>query len=53
MDEEANAAFYKNDELGPLEILRTPDLKAPGAAADLRRLLQRYVQGLPAAAALP
>jgi lipid-binding SYLF domain-containing protein len=47
VDDEANAAFYKNDELGPREILRNPALKAPGAAAELRRTLQDYLHRLP------
>jgi len=48
VDDEANASFYKNDELGAREILRSPNLKAPSAAAELRRVLQEYVERLPA-----
>ena len=48
VDDEANAAFYKNDELGPREILKSPGLKSPGAAAELRRVLEEYLDRLPA-----
>jgi lipid-binding SYLF domain-containing protein len=48
VDDEANAAFYKSDELGPREILRSPDLRSPAAAGELRRVLEEYLDKLPA-----
>jgi lipid-binding SYLF domain-containing protein len=51
VDDEANAAFYKNDQLGAREILRSGNLAAPGSAAELRRVLQQYLEKLPPAGA--
>jgi lipid-binding SYLF domain-containing protein len=49
VDDEANAAFYKNDALGARQILKSQDLNAPGSAAELRRVLQEYLDKLPRA----